>query len=440
MAVDLLMNAADPEREPIPHFLRHDQESVFWLSVWCPAVLMEPKNEAEKKKKQRNIDIVRAWETCNFEAIADTKKDIRHRNLVNRRITLLGKAASLIPWFRQWRRFWRKIDNALLDAEEAVDDAQIDNLPPPTFDLETVGGLFTRDAIMEFLNGEPSASNVPPTMQPEVPDTAYEGAPLLSHIFPKGRSKRVATRTTAATSTSKKTAQGNRKAAATSKRKASSKKVEKVTGKSPPASPSGRKKKPSTAAKGSAVKAAKKTTAKKAATAVKTKAKATTTKSVAAVGRTAKNPFSLSDAEDEDEDEESETIGAVVEHRYALRSRKAAPAQETLPKKVARKAAPASSSGRRKKPSTPVKETAVKAAAKRATVKKTATRKAVAKKDTPTAVTKKAATKKAKIPEVDSAQDTTSVAVESANTRDEAVVPEPGENDMRRRLRPRKRN
>ncbi len=101
-----------------------------------------------------------------------------------------------------------------------------------------------------------------------------------------------------------------------------------------------------------------------------------------------------------------------------------------------------------------MKETAVKAAAKRATVKKTATRasrkmlvfvelptrKAVAKKDTPAAVTKKAATKKAKIPEVDDAQDTTSVPVESANTRDEAVVPEPGENDMRRRLRPRKRN
>ena len=77
--------------------------------------------------------------------------------------------------------------------------------------------------------------------------------------------------------------------------------------------------------------------------------------------------------------------------------------------------------------------------------RRAAAKKTSATKDAPAAVTnkviaKKATMKKAKIPRAENAQDTTSVPKASRNIRDEAAILEPGENDMRRRLRPRKRS
>lgn len=174
MAVDLLMNAANPWRKPIPHFLRHDFESVYWLSVWSPAVLMDPQTEAEKEAKQSNVDIVRAWETGKFGSIADTKEAVRRRSLTHRNIKLIGKAASLGTWYRQWRTIWRKVDAAILKNEDAVADAEMYGWPLPSFDFETVEGLVTRDSIIAALNSNPEATERPSDIQPELPEVQPE--------------------------------------------------------------------------------------------------------------------------------------------------------------------------------------------------------------------------------------------------------------------------
>ena len=86
MAVDLIENAAYPEHDPVPHLLRHDFESIFWLSVWCPSVLVEATDDEEKTIKENNIATVRAWETGAFKRIAHSKEVIRKRPLESKEI------------------------------------------------------------------------------------------------------------------------------------------------------------------------------------------------------------------------------------------------------------------------------------------------------------------------------------------------------------------
>lgn len=262
MAVELIENAAHcfdeaDDYKPIPHLFRHDVESVFWLSVWCPAVLTEPQNAYETKRKEKNMAVVRAWETTDLMQIAKDKSYTRKAPLELSGIRLLGNAKCLDMWYHKWNVIWAKVDQVMTDVKLKDAYAKIRGQPAPKFDYETAGGLLTREAIMAALVLDSDET------QSDISDT-----PSDTTEVPKRRSKRVASRKTLADSAPEnpKARKGRKVAAVT--RKVSSRKAEKVAG-HPVSTKSSRRgrKKPSSPVKEVAVKdTARKTTVKKAAT------------------------------------------------------------------------------------------------------------------------------------------------------------------------------
>ncbi|KAF7797013.1 hypothetical protein EIP86_008205 [Pleurotus ostreatoroseus] len=436
MAVDLIRNIADPEKDPTPHFLRHDYEAVFWLSVWCPAVFTEPTNEEEQKAKKRNVGMVRAWETRDFTDIADSKNLIRHGPLRSR-LHLFGKATCLRPWIRRWIKFWKKIDAALDDMEDALDDANENGLTPPTFDFETVGGLFTRDGLLSALT-TPSRTDEDEDEDDQLCalgaqyDEPAQAKNLLSHIFPDrrdGRPRRRAAQKPAATSTRTEpaTAPGKHSAPTVATRKASSRKVETARGKPLPSSPTGRKKTAKTRAKVDAVKVAKKADSKKVGAKDKAPRAAGNTKS-----RSARSKATASDKDPPVPNRVSEDTEARIDRHGAEKPKTrggptttATTTRKMTSRNVGTATKNSAPEGRRTRSVATREATAVE---KKATKKNTKTTTKAAKAQTvaaPSGPTK-----------------TTRSQTGAPSARDDMLLSWPAEldeNDIRRRLRPRKR-
>lgn len=136
-----------------PHYLRHDFESVFWLTLWSSSIFPQPADDTETDTKDANTAVFRECEYGCLRSVYHLKSALLTKWF--QRITLLSTASFLEPWLYKWAAFWHHVDLVLNDRDFAVYDAELSSRksgrPLPPFDYETVNGLVTRDAIKAAL-------------------------------------------------------------------------------------------------------------------------------------------------------------------------------------------------------------------------------------------------------------------------------------------------
>lgn len=153
MACELIANASlvnEDNWKPIPHALRHDYESLFWVALWCVLVLATkglPQQRIEKHER-----ITKEWETGTLSQIAGTKNDLCTKQLSASGIVLSADALPLREWFKAWGIL-------ILEASNSVRMFQFNDGVPKYSDgsneddevWETAGGKFTRDHLKAVL-------------------------------------------------------------------------------------------------------------------------------------------------------------------------------------------------------------------------------------------------------------------------------------------------
>ncbi|KAF7798369.1 hypothetical protein EIP86_009590 [Pleurotus ostreatoroseus] len=196
MACELLYDATvsqEPGYEPIPHLLRHDYESLFWVSLWCVLTLLL--KSVPRKERAKLSKTARRLEEGDLVSIAGRKVSLSTRSL-DRSITLPRPARALHNWFLAWGdlllQTFTKLRGAEfqtdrdLDYDGSSEDEEVDDMDgvddeddtdegededdedededdtekfpkfnrnalPPGFDWETVDGLFTRENLKAIL-------------------------------------------------------------------------------------------------------------------------------------------------------------------------------------------------------------------------------------------------------------------------------------------------
>ncbi|KAJ3558089.1 hypothetical protein NM688_g1117 [Phlebia brevispora] len=159
MASELVRDACrsdKPNWKPIRHVLRHDFESLFWLSLWCVLTLLT--HTVDSKTKDSLLGWAKSLETGPIKAIAANKESITNLGLGYLTIDLPDPAQCLKRWFRGWTRLMRTANSAAADRFaqlENLEDSRAENVDVPDpehFDEETAGGTFTKDIINEVLS------------------------------------------------------------------------------------------------------------------------------------------------------------------------------------------------------------------------------------------------------------------------------------------------
>ncbi|KAJ3558598.1 hypothetical protein NM688_g828 [Phlebia brevispora] len=167
MAVALIQDAArgtsqSPGQKNIAHLLCHDLESIFWLCLWCTLVMVAADSQDQREEF---LAIVRAWETKDLWMIASRKKVIKSSELDDEGINLSQAAidASLDIWFATWSKIWNACNAHLNDYRLDAKLAKPKDKPLPVIDWETVDGRITRDNLRKHLTAcipDPYASSV----------------------------------------------------------------------------------------------------------------------------------------------------------------------------------------------------------------------------------------------------------------------------------------
>lgn len=154
VAVDLLDFAASSggSYKPALHRLCHDYESLYYVSYWYTVTMLD---EADVVKKDRLVSYIRAWETQEFERVADWKDRFRKKTNWGEILPQGALDAGLDRWFESWALVFRKASQHKENVEWAniVADREgpADLIP---YDHETMGGFVTRDELRRTLNWE----------------------------------------------------------------------------------------------------------------------------------------------------------------------------------------------------------------------------------------------------------------------------------------------
>lgn len=134
----------------IKHYLHHDFQSVFWVSLFCTQTVETP--GISPALKARMLAFVKSWETGSLGQIHLVKYGIC---MGRARIKLPLAAKCLSKWVLAWIHLFRKVDIKdgehdlpALSSSEA-DDSDAEETEP--WDAETIGGAFSRDTIKAAL-------------------------------------------------------------------------------------------------------------------------------------------------------------------------------------------------------------------------------------------------------------------------------------------------
>lgn len=222
MACELIFDAAEslePGWKPIQHLLRHDYESLFWVSLWCVLTLLL--KGVSTKRRAKLVKTVKRLEEGDLIYIAGYKYNISTRPLHQSKIVLPPAARPLHNWFMAWGDLLLKVASGLRgfefrsgripaydedsededddDAEDEgdtedvegdndncdVDAAENEGLPTyPDFDSETAGGVITRDNLKSALmQAFPTAEGPEEPAESDESDTeANDTAADLTHL------------------------------------------------------------------------------------------------------------------------------------------------------------------------------------------------------------------------------------------------------------------
>ena len=182
MAVELILDASlslkqGTKWKPVPHLLRHDYESLFYVSFWAATGLKRPGDDDELTKAlaahAKDLD------TGTLQQLAAYKTLLCTKGFPSLGITLSELVQILDAWFCAWVMFFG-IVYGVRDAR-ARDDwwAKVHNDTRVTrYDDETIDGLFTRDALRAALT---------PAMPSNLLDEDYSDEEPRSSPCPEAR-------------------------------------------------------------------------------------------------------------------------------------------------------------------------------------------------------------------------------------------------------------
>ncbi|THG96928.1 hypothetical protein EW026_g4994, partial [Hermanssonia centrifuga] len=154
MAWELIKDMANRElkgyRPRIVHVLRHDFESLFYLSLWCAITIPAMKDQMMKKEIYRLH--IREWESGTLKSISSNKKMLCTTMGETDNIDFPLECEKLRPWFRRWNAL---LATAAMQLEQhKLNVFHADDYIDPLFDEETVDGTLSRDSIKRALSGK----------------------------------------------------------------------------------------------------------------------------------------------------------------------------------------------------------------------------------------------------------------------------------------------
>ncbi len=135
-----MANRDNPRCKPVIHFLRHDFESLLYLSVYCMHTMPEMSEEARQAVYKETIY---GLENRSLSGLASMRLLIWDSDWP---MVLPSQCEMLRPWYQQFRDIFRAADFKI-NMKYRRDESN-------PFDEETVDGILTRDAIKGVLKGE----------------------------------------------------------------------------------------------------------------------------------------------------------------------------------------------------------------------------------------------------------------------------------------------
>ncbi|THG94519.1 hypothetical protein EW026_g6975 [Hermanssonia centrifuga] len=142
LLVDMHDNSIDSNSPRVMHYLRHDYESLLYVSLWCVIYLPFP---ADDEQKEILIAYLHLWETGTIETVAGVKLSLIINNIG--RLPLPPSAEYLRPFFMDWITLFgrAKAQWVLLRTGKSRENPR--GAQPRNYDFETCNGILTRDTI-----------------------------------------------------------------------------------------------------------------------------------------------------------------------------------------------------------------------------------------------------------------------------------------------------
>ncbi|KAJ3534418.1 hypothetical protein NM688_g7141 [Phlebia brevispora] len=178
MAYELIRDAANTagkgDWKPIKHLLRHDFQSLFWVSLWCILVLLT--DGLSRDETEALLSKAKLWEGSNLEYVADHKQVLCTGDLFNQKIQLPPVAEGLRRWLLNWTQLLDDANGTVKRHIRQVQIAALTHQPPPPFDEETVDGLITRDTLLAALSPAMPFKQIDPTTKEVAAQEPNHGA------------------------------------------------------------------------------------------------------------------------------------------------------------------------------------------------------------------------------------------------------------------------
>jgi hypothetical protein len=143
----LAENAEGPRSNAIVHCVRHDYESVFWVSLWCAVEIVKEGIEDSKTQRHKRMEYLAEWESGTYKQIANTK----NRVLVEPSAT---RDVPLSPSFEHLRNWLKSLHGVFWDGRMRQIQAEHKNTKrnKVTFEqFETWHGAITRETLEEAM-------------------------------------------------------------------------------------------------------------------------------------------------------------------------------------------------------------------------------------------------------------------------------------------------
>ncbi|KAJ3543285.1 hypothetical protein NM688_g5874 [Phlebia brevispora] len=150
MAYELIFNAAYSRREgwrPIPHLLRHDYESLFWLALWCVLTLLT--QGLSEIHAEELLEVAKEFEMGGLRQISGAKYDLCTMPIEDYDIKLPPAAQPLAAWFRAWGE--TLLETATMVRRQKFRSYSDDGGRNTGIDWETAGGIFTKEKLKPAL-------------------------------------------------------------------------------------------------------------------------------------------------------------------------------------------------------------------------------------------------------------------------------------------------
>ena len=128
----------------IPHILRFDFESLYWVSLWC-TMAMEPVRDPVLKQAIKTT--LSEWETGSFKQIASLKRNLIRKPALVKTLPMTPLYMPCRKWLLSWTALLFRADMQLSTCELQVEQG----LDVDPIDLETIDGIITKESMLKAI-------------------------------------------------------------------------------------------------------------------------------------------------------------------------------------------------------------------------------------------------------------------------------------------------